>query len=64
MQEIVYKCSKCGKRVFIQDGNISRACSHEQAPITADLSAKTVGVGLTMREHDGLQQSTRIDRLD
>lgn len=43
MSEPVYTCADCGMGVIIHDGAIIRACGHEEAAVTASLSATCYG---------------------
>jgi len=40
-----YTCKECGVAVIIVDGKAIRPCSHKEAGVTANITAKAYGVG-------------------
>jgi hypothetical protein len=42
-----YRCAECGEPATVVDGVVVRTCSHDHAPIVADLHATAYGEGGT-----------------
>lgn len=38
-----FSCSECGAPILILDGNVTRHCQHDHAPIIANLTATAYG---------------------
>lgn len=40
---MVLACKQCGASATVVDGNVTRKCGHDEAGVTADLSATCYG---------------------
>jgi hypothetical protein len=45
MDTPTHRCAECGTAVIILEGEIIRACPHEEAAVIAEMEAVAYGVG-------------------